>query len=54
MRVTFLAALAAVLLGCRQPSAPEIEEQLDQAAPASATVPGRYIGEEVPEEHQGC
>jgi hypothetical protein len=54
MRVTFLAVLTAVLLGCQQPNAPETGETLDQAAPSSATVQSRVTAEASPEEHQGC
>jgi hypothetical protein len=53
MRVTFLAALAAMLLGCQQPNAPEAEQKLDPAVPPPATVHSPFIVEEA-EEHQGC
>jgi hypothetical protein len=54
MRTRFLAAVAAVLLGCQQPTAPEAGERLEQVAPSSATEHSRFIVEEAPEEHQGC
>lgn len=54
MRIMFLAAVAAALLGCQQPSAPEAGEKLEQVAPSSTTGHSRFIVEEAPEEHEGC
>jgi hypothetical protein len=51
MRIMFLAAVAAMLLGCQQPNAPEAGEKLEQVAPSSTT---GDIVEEAPEEHEGC
>ncbi len=45
MRVTFLAPLTVLLLACQQPAAPEADDMLDQASPASAMIQGRVIVE---------
>jgi hypothetical protein len=52
MRVTLLAAFAAVLLACQQPTAPEADEKLDQAISSPAL--GNDQAPPETEEHQGC